>query len=114
MGVSKAADEMAARAARAMARGRQEQQQEDTPAPEAPAPRKRPAAPVKAATTRMTVDLLPVVRRDLGRWCSEAAEQLGEVQVPAAAVVRALIAELLDDDQLSEAVRQRLRDDLAP
>jgi hypothetical protein len=111
---SKAAQDLAARAARQASRRRAESPaapaQADAPAaapsvpPAAAAPRARPV--------RLTVDLAPVLHRDLTRWCADAADALGLAKVPAAAVVRALVQELDGNPDLAAAVRRRLVVDL--
>jgi len=63
----------------------------------------------KARPIRITLDLAPVLHRELTRWCAEAAGQLDVPRVPAAAVARALLHQLLDEDSdLSAEILRRL------
>lgn len=100
--MSKAADNLAARAARVASRRTQEAPTAAEQAP--PAPRARPI--------RITIDLAPVLHRELARWCANAADQVGVAKVPAAEVVRALIRELDTDPDLTTRIIASLRTEL--
>jgi hypothetical protein len=58
---------------------------------------------------RITVDLAPVEHRRLKRWCDDAADQIEAATVPAADVVRSLLARLQDDPELQRTVLDDLR-----
>lgn len=88
-------DELAARAAKVTARGRS-----TTGA----------ASKVKRDDVRITVDLKPLLYRTLTRWCADAADELGKARIPAAEVIRALIVELDESDELAAVVLRRLRE----
>jgi hypothetical protein len=104
--MSKAADQLAARAPRAASRRTEEVAQVE----ESAAPR-RTTKP-RTATVRITVDLAPLLYRRLGAWCTDAAEKLEVPKVHAADLLRALIEEVDADPQLAQAIRDRLRADV--
>ncbi|NKY60913.1 hypothetical protein HGA15_33215 [Nocardia flavorosea] len=74
-------------------------------APAKPGHRK-PATRTKPV--RCTVDLPPVLFRQLSDWQSQAAEQLGESRITKQQILVALVHELLGDTDLEEAVLDRL------
>lgn len=94
--MSKASDALTARAARTAQRGSGATVPAASAAP-APVPRARPV--------RLTLDLAPVQHRELTRWCSAAADDLGLTKVPATAVLRLLVAQLVTDPDLAATVR---------
>jgi hypothetical protein len=102
--MSKAADQLAARAARAASRRTEEVAQVEESATSS----RRTTKP-RTAKVRITVDLAPLLYRRLGAWCTDAAEKLGVPKVHAADVLRALIEEVDADPQLAQAIRDRLR-----
>lgn len=72
-------------------------------------------APVrdKGKPIRITLDLAPILHRDLVNWCADASEDLGVPRVPAAAVLRALLHELKTDPELTAKIRAQLPQELA-
>lgn len=70
------------------------------------------AAPVRVKPVRRTVDLDPQVHRDLGRWCDDAALTLGATRVTGQDVLATLVARLLRDDELAQAVREDIAAEL--
>lgn len=99
--MSKAAENLAARAARAARRTEEASTQQPPAKPRAPKP--------QTAKVRITLDLAPLLYRTLQSWCADAARQLDVAKVPAADVLRALIEQVDDDPQLAEAIHARLR-----
>jgi hypothetical protein len=51
------------------------------------------------------VDLSPTEHRQLAVWLNEAAAELGRARVTGQDVLRALVVELLTDDELSRRIR---------
>ena len=102
------AEELRARAARATQRAASktpEQNEPEAPAAEAtPAP--RPGV-IRAKPVRITADLSPQVYRGLIDYAAGLAETQGRVRV--AHVTRALVAELLENDELQGAIARRVR-----
>src|SRR3954447_12736248 len=95
-GLNKAPDDLLAKARRQATRGHAE-----------PAPTRDRSRPV-----RITLDLAPVMHCELTNWCADAAEQLGAPQVPAVAVVQALLRELTTDAEMTARVLARLPQEL--
>ncbi len=100
--MSKASDQLAARAARTASRAVQASAVE--PVVVAVAPRAQPV--------RITVDLAPMAHRDLLDVCRETAERLQLPKVPAASLVRALLVQLEQDPSLVERLLPALRTDV--
>jgi hypothetical protein len=81
-----------------------------------PAPRRHDATPLgespvtdrppRVKDVRRTVDLSPTEHRQLSVWLNEAAAELGRARVTGQDVLRALVVELLTDDELSCRIRQ--------
>jgi hypothetical protein len=69
--------------------------------PGAPADR-----PPRVKDVRRTVDLSPTEHRQLAVWLNEAAAELGRARVTGQDVLRALVIELLTDDELSRRIRE--------
>ncbi len=106
--MSKAEDELTARATRAAKRGSSEPAADATTPPAAPppaAPRSRPA--------RLTLDLAPVQHRALTVWCSDTAYELGLTKVPATSVLRLLVGQLVSDPELAARIRALIPGELA-
>jgi hypothetical protein len=61
--------------------------------------------PPRVRDIRRTVDLSPVEHRQLAVWCAEAAAELGRARVTGQDVLRALVTELLSDDELARRIR---------
>jgi hypothetical protein len=101
--MSKAEDELTARATRAAKRGI------DEPAPDAPAA--PPVAP-RSHPVRLTLDLAPVQHRELTRWCADAAYELGLSKVPATSVLRLLVGQLANDPELAARIQALLPGEL--
>ena len=70
------------------------------------------AAPVRVRPVRRTVDLDPQAHRDLARWCDDAAVTLGATRVTGQDVLATLVARLLHDDELAQAVREDIAAEL--
>jgi hypothetical protein len=102
-------EELAARAARQASRRRSA----EPPAAEPPAAAEPVSTAPLSRRVRITVDLLPVLHRQLSRWCTSAATELEVAKVPAAEVIRALLRELDEDEELAARVRARVRRELA-
>ncbi|WP_157489871.1 DUF2274 domain-containing protein [Frigoribacterium sp. Leaf44] len=104
------AEELRARAARATQRAASttpEQNQPGAPAAEAtPAPRPNV---IRAKPVRITADLSPQVYRGLIDYAAGLAEAQGRVRVAHVHVTRALVAELLENDELQGAIARRVR-----
>jgi len=105
--MSKAEDELTARATRAAKRGSGEPAADAaaTPAAAPSAPRSRPA--------RLTLDLAPVQHRALTVWCSDTAYELGLTKVPATSVLRLLVGQLVSDPELAARIRALIPGELA-
>lgn len=91
------ADDLKAKAQRTVARRAAPEDQPATVTPK-----------VKATPIRKTVDLPPQRYTGLTAWCSETAAELGVTRVTGQAVMVALVARLLDDAELGQAVREDL------
>jgi hypothetical protein len=104
------AEELRARAARATQRAASttpNQNQPGLPAAETtPAP--RPSV-IRAKPVRITADLSPQVYRGLIDYAAGLAETQGRVRVAHVHVTRALVAELLENDELQGAIARRVR-----
>jgi hypothetical protein len=104
------AEELRARAARATQRAAStppEPNQPGAPAAEAtPAPRPNV---IRAKPVRITADLSPQVYRELIDHAAGLAEAQGRVRVAHVNVTRALVAELLENDELQGAIARRVR-----
>lgn len=106
------ADEMRARAARATQR---------TPSPAAESKEPTTTTPVATTTSgdrpsvvrakpvRITADLSPQVYRGLIDYAAELATTQGRARVAHVHVTRALVAELVENKDLQEAVARRVR-----
>lgn len=105
--MSKAEDELTARATRAAKRGSSEPAPDTGTTPAAPpvGPRSRPA--------RLTLDLAPVQHRALTVWCSDTAYELGLTKVPATSVLRLLVGQLTSDPELAARIRALIPGELA-
>ncbi|MCJ0700227.1 DUF2274 domain-containing protein [Frigoribacterium faeni] len=103
------ADELRARAARATQRAASTTPEQDQPGPAAEtAPSPRPSV-IRAKPVRITADLSPQVYRGLIDYAAGLAEDLGQVRVAHVNITRALVAELLQNDELQGAVARRVR-----
>lgn len=104
------AEELRARAARARQRAASttpEQSQPGAPGAEAkPAPRPNV---IRARPVRITAGLSPQVYRGLIDYASRLAETQGRARVAHVHVTRALVAELLENDELQGAIARRVR-----
>jgi hypothetical protein len=72
------------------------------------APARAGSAPLRTAPVRLTVDLPPVMHRQLRGWCRDTADALGVTNVAMADAVKVLVDLMLADDQLAERVRTGL------
>jgi hypothetical protein len=73
------------------------------PRPAGPAPRTKPV--------RLSVDLAPTAYRELQEFCTAAAVALERPRVAGVDVLRSLLAELAEDEDLAERVQGRLAGD---
>lgn len=62
----------------------------------------------RAKPVRLSVDLAPAAYRRLIDYCHQTAEELGVARVNGVDVLRALLAELADDQDLAARVRGRV------
>lgn len=106
------ADEMRARAARAGQRAA-------TPPPPVleEAPIKEPSAAttpsvVRSTPVRITADLPPQSYRSLVDYSAALANRLGRARVPHVNVIRALVVELSQDDELQQRIAKRVAQQL--
>lgn len=67
-----------------------------------------PAAAPRAKPVRLSVDLAPAAYRGLIDYCHRTAEDLGVARVNGVDVLRALLGELAEDEQLAERVSARI------
>jgi len=76
-------------------------------------------APVRLAATgrsntgrtkpvRRSVDLSPAYHTELTEWCAKTADEIGATRVTGQDVIRALVARLLMDENLSRRIRADL------
>lgn len=84
-----------------------------TAADDAPAVRPIGSTATRTKLVRSTVDLTPTDHRRLGRLTDRLAEDLDATEVPRRSVWLALLAELDDDGELYERVRERIRTERA-
>lgn len=70
-----------------------------------------PAAAPRAKPVRLSVDLAPAAYRGLIDYCHQSAEELGVARVNGVDVLRALLAELADDENLAARVRAHIARD---
>lgn len=110
------ADELRARAQRAAGRAgspatpsADEPRQERT-ASAAPAPKRSPS--VRADPIRITADLPPQHYRELIAYAAGIASDLGKAKVAHVQVVRALVAELAESDDLQRRIATRVEQQL--
>jgi hypothetical protein len=61
--------------------------------------------PPRVRDVRRTVDLSPTEHRQLAVWLNEAAAELSRARVTGQDVLRALVVELLTNDELSRRIR---------
>lgn len=76
----------------------------------------RRASVQRTEPVRLTVDMAPPLHRQLKRWTAVAADKLDVADVPAAKVVRVLVARLTAEDadeEFTQAVLADLRELLA-
>ena len=71
----------------------------------------RPGGVPRAKPVRLSVDLAPTAYRELQEFCSAAAVALERPRVAGVDVLRSLLAELAEDEDLAERVQGRLRRD---
>jgi hypothetical protein len=67
-----------------------------------------PAAAVRTKPVRRSVDLSPAYHAELTAWCARTAEEIGATRVTGQDVIRALVARLLMDENLSRRIRADL------
>lgn len=67
--------------------------------------------PIRAAKrkVRMSFDMSPALHADLGDWTATASRQLGHAHVSRVDVLRVLVRQLLDDEELQAEVVRSLR-----
>ncbi|MDO4039270.1 hypothetical protein [Clavibacter michiganensis] len=111
------ADELRARAQRAAGRAgspatpaADEPRQERTASASAPAPKRTPS--VRADPIRITADLPPQHYRELIAYAAGIASDLGRAKVAHVQVVRALVAELAESDDLQRRIATRVEQQL--
>jgi hypothetical protein len=68
----------------------------------------KPKAVPRSKPVRLSVDLAPATYRDLTDFCRSTAVELGRARVTGVDVVRALLAELGEDEDLAARVRSRI------
>jgi hypothetical protein len=104
------AEELRARAARATQRtasATPEQNPPGAPAAEA-TPTPRPSI-IRVKPVRITADLSPQVYRGLIDYAAGLAEAQGRVRIAHVHVTRALVAELLENDEMQATIARRVR-----
>lgn len=67
-----------------------------------------PAVAPRAKPVRLSLDLAPAAYRDLQQFCTAAAIALERPRVTGVDVLRSLLAELSEDEDLAARVRSRL------
>jgi hypothetical protein len=105
------AEEMRARAARATQRTSSPSAEPDVPHAAAAAPSTTTKLPgvVRVKPVRITADLSPQVYRGLIDYAAELASAQGRARVAHVHIVRALVAELVEKEDLQEAIARRVR-----
>jgi len=106
------ADEIRARAARATQRTRPVAEDSETASgPVRSSPPARPAT-VRAKPVRITADLPPQVYRGLIAYAASLATTQGRARVAHVHVIRALVSELAENEDLQAAIAQRVESQL--
>lgn len=111
------AAEMRARAARATQRTTPPSSESKTPGDPIDTPATasstttRPGI-VRSKPVRITADLSPQVYRGLIEYAAELASTQGRARVAHVHVVRALVAELIENEELQKAIARRVRSQL--
>jgi len=107
------AEELRARAARATQRAASTASEQNQPGAPAAASTQAPRPSViRIKPVRITADLSPQVYRGLIDYAAGLAEAQGRVRVAHVHVTRALVAELLENDELQGAIARRVRSQL--
>lgn len=67
---------------------------------------------VRTKPVRRSVDLSPAYHAELTEWCAQTADEIGATRVTGQDVIRALVARLLMDENLSRRIRADLSVDI--
>jgi hypothetical protein len=78
------------------------------------APKKRKSAAPTTDLVRLSVDIRPVPYRNLMNFCQDVALEIGRVRVQHVWVMRAVLAELLEDKELQKRVIERVEEEHGP
>lgn len=75
--------------------------------------KRKPAVPT-TDLVRLSVDIKPVPYRNLMNFCQDVALEIGRVRVQHVWVMRAVLAELLEDKELQRRVIERVEEEHGP
>jgi hypothetical protein len=103
------AEEMRARAARATLRTPSSAAEPKPPATTTPPPSMDRPNVVRAKPVRITADLSPQVYRGLIDYAAELATTQGRARVAHVHITRALVAELVENENLQAVIARRVR-----
>ena len=78
------------------------------------APKKKKAVTPTTDLVRLSVDIKPVPYRQLMGFCQDVAMEIGRVRVQHVWVMRAVLAELLEDKELQRRVIERVEEEHGP
>jgi hypothetical protein len=74
----------------------------------------RVAEAAKGKPVRLSVDIPPEAYHGLVSWCQAIAMKVGRTRVNHVWVIRALISELFEDEDLQKRVINRVREEYGP
>jgi hypothetical protein len=87
-----------------------QRQQDPTPAPCPAEPARKPSGKVtRMKPVRMTLDLAPALHADFEDWTTRTSRELGRGRVVRADVLRVLVRQLLEDEDIQGRVKDVLR-----